>query len=187
MRLRADTAVQLRLKSIYSAQDCFSLSRIPAINYISSERHDGTVSCIKKIVYRQNTGGTATRTILLSWSCARLAESVVCGYWLSEARVFLCKTNRKCRNTCYLRDTLFRDTPCVTPEYGKRTTATRSLGCTFSGKINRSSARRTRPCVRCGFNFNLDGVLKRSWKVRETNDCVDICQEINIYPIANLS
>lgn len=65
---------------------------------------------------------------------ARLAESVVCGYWLSEARVFLCKTNRKCRNTCYLRDTLFRDTPCVTPEYGKRTTATRSSGVYIFGE-----------------------------------------------------
>lgn len=141
------------------------------MNYISSKRHDGTVSCIKKIVYRQNTGGMATRTgyIALVKLRARLAESVVCGYWLSEARVFLCKTNRKCRNTCYLRDTLFRDTPCVTPEYGKRTTATRSSGCTFSGKINRSSARRTRPCARYGFNFNLGAILKGLRKVRETN------------------
>lgn len=45
----------------------------------------------------------------------------MCGYWLNEARVFLRKTNRKCRNTCYLRDTLFRDTPRVTwREYGER-------------------------------------------------------------------
>lgn len=141
------------------------------MNYISSKRHDGIVSCIKKIVYRQNTGGMATRTsyIALVKLRTRLVESVVCGYWLSEARVFLCKTNRKCRNTCYLRDTLFRDTPCVTPEYGKRTTATRSSGCTFSGKINRSSARRTRPCARCGFNFNLGAILKGLRKVRETN------------------
>lgn len=96
------------------------------MNYISSQRHDGTVSCIKKIVYRQNTGGTTDDkngyiALVKRCMCARLAMSVVvCGYWLSEARVFLCKTKRKCRNTCYLRDTLFRDTPCVTPEYGKR-------------------------------------------------------------------
>lgn len=41
---------------LFCARLFFSLRSLSAMNYISSQRRDGTVSCIKKIVYRQNSG-----------------------------------------------------------------------------------------------------------------------------------
>lgn len=66
------------------------------MNYTSSQRHDGTVSCIKKIVYRQNTGGAATRTgILLSWSCECAAGSRVRRVWVKRSTCFSLQNEQK--------------------------------------------------------------------------------------------
>lgn len=85
------------------------------MNYTSSQRHDGTVSCIKKIVYRQNTGGTSDKNgyIVLverergggegrkGESCVRATACVrrVCGVLVKRSTCFSSQNEEKMRGT----------------------------------------------------------------------------------------
>jgi len=162
-------------------------SRISAMNYISSRWHDGTVGCIKKIVYRQNSGGTATRTGISLFREAMRAAGHVRRVWVLVKRSTCFSFAKRTEDagtpvTCTIH--YFAIPPSVTPEYGKRTTATRSRP-VYIFERNKSIEREKNTPLR-----PMDLILisarvssKGFGKCAKRTDCVDICQEANIYPI----
>lgn len=101
--------------------------------------------------------------------CACSATSVVCGYWLSEARVFLLQKRRENAGTpvtCVIHYFAILPASLRNTERGQPRLV-RRMYIFGQNKIDR--ARGEHALAPDGFNFNLSSILKGLWKVRGTN------------------